>query len=357
MQFIASLFCRHGLDNSIRFLAVTVFSLLISLALISSGANLFASIVISLFAITLTTLTSVRRVNDANLQVKLALPSTLLTLISLVLIITIDSHLAFWSVLFPLSYAILLSTYKSKDKQPKILGYRGPVDLSEFTNSRKVAPNYRVEPSFDGASTSVEPMTSALAAREPQPNNEARSSMDFSFVTDLVVNKKKTILIATLSVVTLIIVFSFLISGENNDPIIEETQQVTTPETVEPVSDLRNNLIELPDDYQLMTTEHGGLIITWQADITDEKTLWSQTTANGDKTCESISFNAKTKVRTLQVIVENEEDYVAYFSPLDTKSLVTNIAKRSKFKLCDYEFSLKGSQAVLNKNKFYRELL
>lgn len=357
MQFIASLFCRHGLDNSFRFLAITAVSLLISVALISSGANLFASAVISLFTLSLITLTSMRRVNDANLQVKLAFPSTLLTLVSLVLIIAIDNHLVFWSLLFPLSYAILLSTYKSKDKQPKILGYRGPVDLSEFTNNRKVAANYRVEPSFDGASTSVEPMTSSLAAREAQPINEARSSMDFSLVTDFIVNKKKTVLIATLSVVTLIIVFSFLNSGENNESIIEETQQVTTPENTAPANEIRNNLIELPDDYQLMTTEHGGLIITWQADVTDEKKLWSQTTASGDKTCESISFNAKTKVRTLQVTVENEEDYLAYFSPLDTKNLVTNIAKRSKFKLCDYEFSLKGSQAALNKNKFYRELL
>lgn len=298
-----------------------------------------------------------RRVNDANLQVKLALPSTLLTLISLLLIITIDSHLAFWSVLFPISYAILLSTYKSKDKQPKTLGYRGPVDLSEYTNNRKVAASYRVEPSFDGTSTSVEPVTNPLAAREAQPFKEARDSIDISLITDFVASKKKTILIATLSVVTLIVIVSFLNSGESNEPIIEEVQQVTTPENRVPANDIRNNLIDLPDDYQLMTTEHGGLIITWQADVTDEKTLWSQTTANGDKTCESISFNAKTKIRTLQVIVENEEDYLAYFSPLDTKNLVTNIAKRSKFKLCDYEFSLKGSQAALNKNKFYRELL
>jgi len=324
--------------------------------LIKSGANAFASAVIFLFSLTLITLSTVRRVNDANLQPKLAIPSTLLSLVSLTTITNIDSNIALWSLVFPIAYFVLLSTYKSNSNLAKILGYSGPVDLSEFNNSRKSSANLRVEPSFDGHSTSIEPAANAIVQQRATTKEREAISLDFSVLLEQVSRHKKLIIAGAASLVVILAVYIGLSGSEQLQSVENDTTDKTSQPTEVIVEEIRNNMVELPDDYQLLTTEHGGLIISWQADFTEQKTLWSQATAKGDKTCESISFNSKTKTRSLRVVVENEENYLAYFSPLDTQSLVRNIAKRSKFKLCDYEFSLKGSQAALSKNSFYRDL-
>jgi hypothetical protein len=43
----------------------------------------------------------------------------------------------------------------------------------------------------------------------------------------------------------------------------------------------------------------------------------------------------------------------ADFSPLDTQQLIQLIAFKRSFNLCDYDFSLKGSQAALGKHHAY----
>jgi hypothetical protein len=85
--------------------------------------------------------------------------------------------------------------------------------------------------------------------------------------------------------------------------------------------------------------------------------IWQQLTTQGDETCKGITYNNGDMIRTLNVIHENDGDYFAKFSPLDTKVLIRNLAIRSSFKLCGYKFSLNGSQSTLGKHSYYSKFV
>jgi len=119
----------------------------------------------------------------------------------------------------------------------------------------------------------------------------------------------------------------------------------------------RKNKITLPDDFSIMTTAFNGLIVHWQADNNNKEMLWDIRQATGDKNCQSIQFNSNDSYRTTMVLVENSNEYIAEFSPLDTENILKDIAIRSNFTLCGYSFSLKGSQVTLGKHNFYAEIL
>lgn len=103
--------------------------------------------------------------------------------------------------------------------------------------------------------------------------------------------------------------------------------------------------------------ENNALIIHWQVNTNRDGEIWSQISAKGDERCQQIYFNKKTQFRPLWVEVEDSIDFYAYFSPLDTKDLIQSLANRSKFSLCNFDFSLKGSQAQLESiEKYYRIL-
>ena len=119
----------------------------------------------------------------------------------------------------------------------------------------------------------------------------------------------------------------------------------------------RKHPLTMPDNYTLYLSEHQGITINWQADEVSEGLLWSQLTAQGDTSCQQISFNKGESIRTLSVDVGTSAgtntDYYASFSPLDSKELIQALAFRGSFSLCGYDFSLKGSQAALGTNERY----
>ena len=120
---------------------------------------------------------------------------------------------------------------------------------------------------------------------------------------------------------------------------------------------IRLEKLDMPDKFSLYQSEFNGIIIYWQADTMADTKLWSQQTAQGDKSCKEISFNKGKSIRTQTVLVENKENYYANFSPLDSEELIQALAFRGNFSLCGYKFSLKGSQAALSKNAHYSDLL
>ena len=151
-------------------------------------------------------------------------------------------------------------------------------------------------------------------------------------------------------IVTAIIISIIITSLEQHDEVAPPKETITN-------QIIRLSEITLPDSFSLMLSEHQGLIIHWQADSTSATELWSLTSAKGETTCQNITFNKGDKIRTTSVIVENNTEYYANFSPLDTKALIHAIAFRGNFSLCDYKFSLKGSQAVLGKHNDYAEFI
>jgi hypothetical protein len=120
---------------------------------------------------------------------------------------------------------------------------------------------------------------------------------------------------------------------------------------------MRTDRVSFPDNFSLLLSQHHGLIINWQADSSDNEKIWELQNAQGDKSCKEITFNNGKKTRTTDVVAENREQYFANFSPLDTESLLQEIAFRDYFTLCGYKFSLKGSQAILGKHIEYARMV
>jgi len=106
-----------------------------------------------------------------------------------------------------------------------------------------------------------------------------------------------------------------------------------------------------------MLSTFEGVIVNWPADAPKESLIWSQLSAQGDSSCQNITFNNGDSFRTLSVINDDNGEFYANFSPLDTKAILNSVAFRGKFTLCGYAFSLKGSQAILGKHKAYSEFI
>jgi len=159
-------------------------------------------------------------------------------------------------------------------------------------------------------------------------------------------NQKVTLLVSSIIIVVVISLISLsvfdetpeLVKGVTEQPLIEQQKK-------------RNNKIEMPDSFWVMLDQYDALTIGWQGDYRKDGEIWSAITAQGDKDCFEINFTIRDQYRAMKVTVKNQGDYYADFSPIDTKRLIQSIANRDKFKLCGYEFSLKGTQAKLRNNK------
>jgi len=149
----------------------------------------------------------------------------------------------------------------------------------------------------------------------------------------------------------LTLVIGSITFGLFDSEVIPEQTMVKHPETEKPKQ--RNNKIEMPDSFWVMLDQNDALTIGWQGDYQKDGEIWSALTAKGDKDCFEINFTIRDEYRAMRVAVKNQGDYYADFSPVDTKKLIQSIANRDKFKLCGYEFSLKGTQAKLRNNKKY----
>ena len=155
--------------------------------------------------------------------------------------------------------------------------------------------------------------------------------------------------IAFLIVIGIGILLLVTLSKETSPPLATQNTLAQNPSRIHPVS--------LPDNFTILLSEHRAVIINWQADETQDQEIWQLTSAQGDTSCQSINFNNGDEIRTTSVVVEDGSNYFANFSPLDTKKIIKNIAFRGKFTLCDYTFSLKGSQAALGKHPVYAEIV
>ena len=160
-------------------------------------------------------------------------------------------------------------------------------------------------------------------------------------------NKNLSIIISIVISLLVVISLIWLIIDDDEPPqVVEQPAIVDVPKE-------RLNKVEMPDNFWVMLDENDALTIAWQGDYKTDGELWSAISGKGDKDCLEIVFNSRNKFRSMKVSVKNQGDYYADFSPVDTQNIVKAIALRDKFKLCGYEFSLKGTQARLMNNKKY----
>jgi len=360
---LKSLLCFTGFDNRRRFIFIhlsSYFLLILTSALFSSNSLL--AIIFLCIVICLCTFSTKRRLNDANLNKNWLYAPALSLFISGIIIIFTGYSTSYWLLLFPLMISALLTTYKSLGDKNYILGYYGKVDLSPLKKQASSLNRGRIEPTFNQTDTHHyenplspdEGYSANLHINSPQNANTSVGNDIGEAIRLKLFNHKNAFL--TLSAVVLLVVIAMIItsvistSGENEINLSTDNVEVTA----ESQSLLaRSHQVTLPDDFSLFVSPFGGITVQWQGDAISEQYLWQQVTAQGDKSCKEVDFNNGDKIRTLSVKQENGSDYLANFSPLDTKAIIKNVAFRGSFSLCGYQFSLKGSQSVLGKHDYY----
>ncbi|ABL98478.1 hypothetical protein SHAM105786_16200 [Shewanella amazonensis] len=95
-----------------------------------------------------------------------------------------------------------------------------------------------------------------------------------------------------------------------------------------------------------LALDNEALILSWHANSRSNGIIWSLATAEGERHCASLLFNNGNRYRPMQV-ADEQGMRRARFSPLDTQSIVRDLALRGNVQLCGQGFSLKGSQAAI----------
>ncbi|SEK83156.1 hypothetical protein SAMN05216262_10360 [Colwellia chukchiensis] len=364
MQFIKSLFCWQGLDNRRRFVLITLSCFLAFIIFNESLKSFTSSAIIFLLFLSVITLASTRRrLNDAKLEKKWTLVPTAGFVLVAIIAIFLKHAISYGLFILPLLMVMLLMTYPSRSKSHFILGYAGPVDLSEFQVAKKdkVRSRQRIEPTLHGATSQqaaqvITEQAQTTVQPERQANQARQKDIAETIRLTLLTPKNFRILLVSFSLVFITILALALYFKPTTDA--NELPNALATEDIAPQPDITpyQHRLTLPDNFTLMFDGNNALVIHWQANVTDKPELWSLASAQGDRSCEHIAFNNAKKIRSMRVSVK-ESGYYAYFSPLDTKALVKNIAFKNKFSLCGFDFSLKGSQATLGKSNFYANLI
>ncbi|GLX76918.1 hypothetical protein tinsulaeT_02580 [Thalassotalea insulae] len=363
MPFVQSLVCWLGADNRQRFsLIIAACHLFFIFSTLLFPTSIFVQAIALLLSLIAIICSTKRRLNDSRLTEQWLLIPGSVFLLTGVLIMAIDGATVYWLATFPLATAAILLTYPSQHSHKYTYGYAGPVDLTQQSTTRR----QRIEPQLRTQLSNIDATT--VFEQTERHNREFSSAKSFthkSNSTDIGVrirqqllnNKNARITLITLALIVIIAMLTtYLMTGTTNTT----NESALSNETLKPNEqqiNLRQHALTMPDNFTLYVSPYNGLIINWQADSTTKQSIWNIRQAQGDISCQHITFNNDNKIRSNLVTIENSENYFAEFSPLDTKDLIKNLAARGSFTLCGYSFSLKGSQAVLGKHSYYGELL
>lgn len=365
MLLLKSLFCLTGADNRFRYIAIHfICYFLFAIASTVFAFSFFLSFLTLCLFTAISALSTKRRLKDANLNIKLLFPISCSFLISGLVILISNSSTVYWLLFLPLIFSTSLMTFKSKSHH-HVLGYLGDIDLSGYIKQATHQQQTRIEPTFDqqqlaqpNSAVDKDSVNDYQHVERPPAYSTSQSQYDLGemFRLKLLNNKPVRILSSLLLLLLTIALVKFILMPSiNNNQNIEAAKEDNALETAQKQQWLHE--VTLPDNFSLLTSSFNGINIKWQGDRLVAGFLWQQITAEGDETCKAIKYDDGKMIRTLNVIQDSNGDYLASFSPLDTNEIIKNIAKRNSFNLCGYEFSLKGSQAVLGKHSFYSNLI
>lgn len=377
MPFLQAVFCLKGFDDRNRFFATSIFTILGFIFCSAILSNYLVVSFVILFILTLVlTCSAKRRLHDAKLNKNWQLVPGGLLLLTGILSLLLESTGSYYLLILPLLSIALLLTYPSKKTNKKanyILGYFGPVDLSEY-KQKPVAiktPNQRIEPTLaaEGANEQLYSYET-IAEQSITPDHTFDDAIDSkqADIGELIRlkflgNRKIQLgLIASVTLIFLGVLVNSTISAIPTEQNITNKSELHEPQVLDSSASAtiltnKDHLLAMPDNFNLYLSEYQGVIIHWQADEVANGELWSQLSTKGDESCQSIKFNKGSSIRPLSVLVENGNEYFASFSPIDSSELIKALAFRGKFSLCGYSFSLKGTQAVLGKHSQYAPFL
>jgi len=348
VQLIRSLFCLRGIETGFRFFTIQLccyLSLLVSDLLVE---QFIAYSLISIMLMCLVAPSTVRFARFLQSQKILVIAPIASFLITSIMLFAMDNSLQLLALLLPIVSGglIKLTATNSNKAQDFLMGYSGPVDMSDFA-PRVHTAHQRVEPVLHGnhEETAIDVANErGFGAKQQSANNRASNNSSWS---DLQSNLPKAltnpaVIAAALMVPVAITIYMMMNFGNQEETMVEETAnkqlQVKEPELL--------FHLDMPDEFILHLDENQGVVIEWQATAEEVSTLWDLATARGNKQCNTIEFNRDDSIRSMKVLVEHAR-YRAYFSPLDNRELLNLMAKRGNFQICGFKFSLKGSMAAL----------
>jgi hypothetical protein len=353
------LFCQQGKDNRSRYAVINAIAYIgfITLSFIFSSAS-FLLIIFLLISVCINSLTTLRRLNDSDIKNKWFFITSISLLIFGLFIIITQLSIFYWLLLFSAMSSMLLLTYPSKKSIIYVYGYNGPINIKNGSSSETYQQRTanRVEPTIIHNETlPPESFSAQITPVYNQGTEHAtlKTEQDIGEIIRIYIVNNKGIFSAVIALIFITFLFSFFYS--------QKVQEISSEKNEEPgiqqgIS-TRLHSVTLPDNFSIMLSEFNGVIISWQGDAKNVYQVWNQTSAQGDSSCQSITFNNGDNARTLSVVNEETGEFYANFSPLDTKAILNSVAFRGKFTLCGYSFSLKGSQAVLGKHKIYSALI
>ncbi|MEI6894559.1 MAG: DUF805 domain-containing protein [Colwellia sp.] len=374
MPFLQAIFCLKGFDDRSRFFSISIVTLLIFILF----STVFSAYIVLSFAILvlltiILSCSTIRRLHDAQLTKNWQLvPSGLFFLIG-VLCLLIESNSSYYLLVLPIVSIGLLLTYPSKNQKPKkdyILGYYGPVDLhlyrqtpvTEKTHNQRIEPTLAANGSSEQLAINENVVTQNITDNEQSDNETDKKQADIGELIRLKLLSNRKFQFGIMASILLIFIAVFVnnASQHPNEPSAStdlSEQQILPKNTQATIITNRSHLLSMPDHFNVYLSEYKGIIIHWQADQVADGEFWSLASAKGDKSCQSMSFNKGATIRPLAVLIEKGSEYFASFSPLDSKELARALAFKSKFTLCGYSFSLKGTQALLGKHSQYAPFL
>ncbi|MCL1039863.1 hypothetical protein L2750_22425 [Shewanella submarina] len=136
----------------------------------------------------------------------------------------------------------------------------------------------------------------------------------------------------------------------------EETQmdEITVQQPAEPA--VARDEVKLPDGFSLGLVD-GRLVMSWLGDKGEAGELWSLASAKGDQRCSVLKFNNGSEYRPVSVLMTADTVTEAWFSPLDARAVIQDVAMRGNAQLCGYKFSLKGTQSRLEAHRAFAPYL
>ncbi|MDB2387083.1 DUF805 domain-containing protein [Shewanella sp.] len=352
---LSALFCLNGRDNGQRFSVIsglTFFVLFLACIEIGATATLYIP---GILLLPILALTSYRRLRDSGKPLRLMGLSIIPFLLVLFTLVQIDS--AIMLIILTLLSALAvgyLSILPAATRTNYIQGYSGPVNLTNKSTApqmrTRVEPTLSVKQYGDASQprASDKPTQQIMTPESPQPasHQTGKQSEVLTGITSwLRANPKRmlTVMFSLLGIVLLMSVWSLLM---HRDVPSDLQQAQNKTQAVKASSDRVSTT--LPDGVSL-ALENDVLIVRWLGETGSATTLWSLATGVGDKSCAILKFNNGTEYRPIEVNLLADTGTEARFSPLDTQAIVADMARRSHVNLCGYRFSLKGSQAAINK--------
>ncbi|MGI2259720.1 hypothetical protein [Shewanella sp. GXUN23E] len=345
-----SLFCLKGTDTRSRFLAIVGACWTVLLILpVLFGASFFSLLFILPAAGVI--MASAQRVSHPVGWPALLLP--LLYVISGVLVAIAWPVMALITALISLLPAWLLGRAGVTALPGGTQGYLAPGQRMSPGRRRREPVFGEQDEAATFVDTEVQYSTADTGASEPALRQRPASTP-----ADIVGQLKRLVachpkLLPGLLLVTAILVVLTVVAV-----LWPTSAEVSTPQDAEPAVEpaVVRDEVKLPDGFSLALVDD-RLVMSWLGDKAPAGELWSLATARGDKRCAALTFNDGSEFRPVVVNMTGDTVTEAWFSPLDARSIVRNVAMRGSAKLCGYEFSLKGTQSRLEANKAFAQYL